>query len=103
MWSRNAADSIPSIQSHAKAKATKAALARQMTSEQIVQGFRLAREFQPSGALESGASLHVLDRAEQPKGFRLKKKVLDCLRRAAERDGETLKQVANALLEAHGR
>ena len=46
---------LASAQGHENAKAAKDSLTQQMTPEQIAKGFRLAREFKPSSAPESGA------------------------------------------------
>ena len=48
--------SLASAQGNENAKAAKSSLAQQMTPEQIAKGFRLARDFKPSKALEPGAS-----------------------------------------------
>ena len=48
--------SLASAQGDQNAKSAKLALAQQMTPEQIAKGFRLARDFKPNTALESGAS-----------------------------------------------
>jgi TPR repeat protein len=46
--------SLASAQGNENAKGTKSGLSQQMTPEQIAKGFRLARDFKPSRALESG-------------------------------------------------
>ncbi len=48
--------SLASAQGDEDAKKAKSYLAQKMTPEQIAKGFRLARDFKPSRALESGAS-----------------------------------------------
>jgi hypothetical protein len=48
--------SVAAAQGDENAKAAKVDIARQMTPEQIAKGFRLARDFKPSRAPESGAS-----------------------------------------------